>query len=102
MKMLLAGTVMDIPLSATPSGAPVYQILFDNGMAASIPLVEMASIIPPPLISDTLSPDFPLDAAHSLLPPFLMVGSLYCTLAKYATCPITMVAQTPCYQPILL
>ena len=74
-KMLLAGTVMDIPLSATPSGAPVYQILFDNGTAASIPLAEMALIIPPPPIYDTISPDPSSNAAPSFLPPVLTVGS---------------------------
>ncbi len=73
--MLLAGTVMDIPLSSNPSGLPVYQILFDNGMTASIPLAEMASIILPPPISDTPSPEPSLDEASSLLPPFLVVGS---------------------------
>jgi hypothetical protein len=74
-KMLLAGTVMDIPLSSNPLGLPVYQILFDNGTVALIPLAEMASIIPPPPISDTSSPEPSLDEASSLLPPFLTVGS---------------------------
>ena len=42
--MLLAGTVMDIPISnASPSAdsstsSPLYTILFDNGASASIPL----------------------------------------------------------------
>jgi hypothetical protein len=53
----------------------VYQILFDNGMSASIPLAKIASIVPPPPISDTPSPEPSLNAASSLLPPFLMVGS---------------------------
>jgi hypothetical protein len=66
---------MDIPLSSNPSGLPVYQFLFDNGMAALIPLAEMASIIPPPPVSDTPSPEPSSDEASSLLPPFLMVGS---------------------------
>jgi hypothetical protein len=74
-KMLLAGMVMDIPLSSNPSGLPVYQILFDNGTAALIPLAEMASLIPPPPISDTPTPEPSSDEASSLLPPFLTVGS---------------------------
>ncbi len=49
--MLLAGTVMDIPISdASPTAnsstsSPVYTILFDNGTSASIPLQDMASIM---------------------------------------------------------
>ena len=74
-KMLLAGMVMDIPLSSNPSGLPVYQILFDNDTAALIPLAEMTSIIPPPPMSDTPSPEPSSDEASSLLPPFLTVGS---------------------------
>jgi hypothetical protein len=46
--MLLAGTVMDIPLSTTPSDSPSYQILFDNGTSASISLTDMPSLIPAP------------------------------------------------------
>jgi hypothetical protein len=57
--MLLAGTVMDIPIfDASPSAdsstsSPLYTILFDNGTFASIPLQDMASIIPKPPV-DTL------------------------------------------------
>jgi hypothetical protein len=40
--ILLAGTVMDIPLSGVISESsaevPLYTILFDNGMTASVPL----------------------------------------------------------------
>ena len=52
--MLLARTVMDIPISdASPSAdsstsSPSYTILFDNRTSASIPLQYMASIIPKP------------------------------------------------------
>jgi hypothetical protein len=55
--MLLAGTVMDIPLSTTPSGSTSYQVLFNNGTLASIQLAEMVTLIPaPPLIrSSTMS-----------------------------------------------
>ena len=38
--MLLAGTMMDIPLSMTPSDSHSYQILFDNGTSASISLTN--------------------------------------------------------------
>ncbi len=50
-KQLLAGTVMDIPLSSGPTGSPAYHILFDNGLVAMIPLTDMLSLILPPLIS---------------------------------------------------
>jgi hypothetical protein len=46
--MLLAGTVIEIPLSTTPSDSPYYQILFDNGTSASISLTDMPSLIPAP------------------------------------------------------
>jgi hypothetical protein len=56
--MLLAGTVMNIPFSTTdsnsggPSQDESYSILFSNGTSASIPLSEMAGIIPlPPVVS---------------------------------------------------
>jgi hypothetical protein len=51
--LLLAGTVMDIPLSSDTSGSWLYQIMIDNGTAASIPLAEMPSLIsPPPVFED--------------------------------------------------
>ena len=34
-KLLVAGMVMDIPLSMALSGSPSYQILFNNGTSAS-------------------------------------------------------------------
>ena len=38
-KQLLAGTVMDFPLSSDPTGSLAYHILFDNGSAATIPFL---------------------------------------------------------------
>jgi hypothetical protein len=73
--MLLAGTVMDIPLHSDPDGLAMYLILFDNGTSASFPLADMASLIPiPPILGDGLSmPSSDKDSL--LLPPFLQVGS---------------------------
>ncbi len=74
--MLLAGTVMDIPLlDASPSAdsstsSPLYIILFDNGTSASIPLRDMASIILKPPVDIDSS-----DSQDSLLPPFLWLNS---------------------------
>ncbi len=65
---------MDIPFPLDPSGdgsVPLYTILFDNGMTASIPLSDMASII-------LLPPTFNVDDSDShdfLLPPFLHLNS---------------------------
>jgi len=63
-KMLLAGTVMDIPSISTVSSSddssdPSYfcTILFDNGTSASFPLSEMPTIIPKP----------PVDLIHPTL-----------------------------------
>jgi hypothetical protein len=71
--LLLAGTIMDLPLSVDTLGSPLYQIQFDNGTAASIPSAEMSSLIPPPLIFDHASP--PKSSGPGILPPFLAVGS---------------------------
>jgi hypothetical protein len=49
---LLAGTVMGIPLHSDPDVLVMYLILFDNGTSASIPLADMASLIPCPPISE--------------------------------------------------
>ena len=71
--MLLAGTVMDIPLPGAPledASAPTYLIVFDNGSHAAIPLDEMASLIPPPPVDVGSS-----DSSDSLLPPFLRINS---------------------------
>jgi hypothetical protein len=73
--MLIAGTVMDIPLHSNPTGPAWYQILFDNGTSASIPLTDMASLIlSPPVSGDSVSPSS-TDDNSSLLPPFLQIGS---------------------------
>ncbi len=73
--MLLAGTVMDIPLHSNPDGSVMYLILFNNGTSASFPLADMASLIPsPPISGDSLS--IPSSDNNSLLlPPFLQIGS---------------------------
>jgi hypothetical protein len=74
--MLLAGTIMDIPISeASPTAdsstsSPLYTILFDKGTSASIPLRDMASIIPKPPVDIVSS-----DSQDSLLPPFLRLNS---------------------------
>ena len=72
--LLLAGTVMDIPLLADAMRTPSYLVLFDNGTSASIPLSEMPLMIPAPPVpmSDTTASP----PEHSpLLPPFLSINS---------------------------
>jgi hypothetical protein len=73
-KSLVAGTVMDIPISTDVLGSPSYLILFDNGTSASIPLPDMPSMI---LALPVLMPDTaPSPPAHSsLLPPFPSINS---------------------------
>jgi hypothetical protein len=73
--MLLAGTVMDIPLHSDPTGLAMYLILFDNGSSAHIPLADMASLIPSPPVSGIGPDNSSSDDDSSLLPPFLRVGS---------------------------
>ncbi len=75
MNMLLAGTVIDIPLSTTPSDSPSHQILFDNGTSASISLTDMPSLIPAPPVPMSAPVDSLSDESSSLLPPFLSVNS---------------------------
>jgi hypothetical protein len=73
--MLLAGTVMDIPLLTAPSGSTLYQVLFDNGTLAPIQLAEMALLIPaPPLLASSPS-DSSSNGSSFLLPPFLSLNS---------------------------
>ncbi len=67
--MLLASTVMDIPMSSS------YQILFDNGTSASIPLSDMASSIPAAPLPVSDPTDSSPDGSSTLLPPFLSVNS---------------------------
>ena len=67
--MLLARTVMDIPLPGAPladNSAPSYLVVFDNGSHSAIPLEDMASLIPPPPVAVGSS-----DSTESLLPPVL-------------------------------
>jgi hypothetical protein len=73
--MLLAGTVMDIPLHSDPDGSAMYLVLLDNRTSASFPLADVASLIPsPPISRDGLSiPSSDNDSL--LLPPFLQIGS---------------------------
>ena len=73
--MLLAGTVMDIPITPDTSGSPSYQILFDNGTLASVPLSEMASSIPTAPLPVLPTSDTSPDGSSSLLPPFFSVNS---------------------------
>jgi hypothetical protein len=64
---------MDIPIShitlETPA-EPSFTVLFDNGRTLSIPLSEMAGIIPSPLVRDKLAA-----GSNNLLPPFLQLNS---------------------------
>jgi hypothetical protein len=75
---LLSGTVMDIPFPATSPNSPPsklsYTVLFDNGTTASIPLRDMASLIPPPPVNSSLNGDLS-PSQDSLLPPFLRLNS---------------------------
>jgi len=73
--MLLALTVMDIPLHSDPTGSAMYLILFDNETSAHVPLADMASLIPSPPISGIGPNNSSSDDDSSLLPPFLWVGS---------------------------
>jgi hypothetical protein len=75
--MLLSGTVMDIPFPPmSTDSAPLdlsYTVLFNNGTTASIPLRDMASLIPPPPVNPSSSGDI-LSSQDSLLPPFLRLN----------------------------
>jgi hypothetical protein len=74
--MLLSGTVMDVPFPVDVSDSLEDKsdlpctILFDNGTTTSIPLSQIASLIPPPPVIPTTT-----DGADSLLPPFLHLNS---------------------------
>jgi hypothetical protein len=81
---LLAGTVMDIHFPVSPSEAnsqQSYLILFDNGTTASVPLYEMAALIPPPPVDVGAS-----NSTDSLLHPFLHLNSKI-TYKKQRTIP---------------
>jgi hypothetical protein len=69
---------MDIPFPGPSADSPPsnlsYRVLFDNGSTAPIPLQDMASLIPPPLVN-TSSVGDSLSSQDSLLPPFLHINS---------------------------
>ena len=69
--MLVSGTVMDIPfpLEISPDSSTnitdlPYTVLFDDGTTDSIPLSQMAGLIPPPPVVPSTH-----DGNSSLLPP---------------------------------
>jgi hypothetical protein len=74
--MLVLGTVMDFPLPVNGSNSTgdandlPYTILFNNGTTASIPLLQMAGLIPPPPITPSTVND-----SDALLPFFLQLNS---------------------------
>jgi hypothetical protein len=64
---------MDIPFSSDvsdESNVQSYTVLFNNGTTASIPLLDMASIIPPPPVSPSS-----MGGSDGLLPLFLQLNS---------------------------
>ncbi len=73
--MLLAGTVIDIPLLTAPSGSTLYHVLFDNGTLASIPFAKMESLIPAPPLPSSTPMDSSSNGSSSLLHPFLSINS---------------------------
>jgi hypothetical protein len=76
--MLLLGTVMDIPFPGTSADSPQcdlsYTVLFNNGSTTSIPLWDMASLIPPPPVNPFSGGDS-LSSQDFLLLPFLCINS---------------------------
>ncbi len=66
--MLLAGTVMDIPLLMAPLGSTLYHALFVNGTSASILFAEMESLIPAPPLPSSTPTDFSSDDSSFLSP----------------------------------
>jgi hypothetical protein len=77
--MLLSGAVMDIPFPRTSADSPPCNlsdmVLFENGSTVSIPLQDMASLIPPPPVHPSSVGDS-LSSEDSLLPPFLCINLL--------------------------
>jgi hypothetical protein len=63
---------MDIPFPVTSPNSPPrelsYTALFDNGTTASIPLQDMASLIPPPPIDPLPNGDLSSSQDSRLLP----------------------------------
>jgi hypothetical protein len=76
--LLLLGMVMDIPFPGTSADSPPhnlsYMALLDDGSTASIPLQDMASLIPPPPVNPSSVGDS-LSSQDSLLLPFLCINS---------------------------
>jgi hypothetical protein len=72
--MLLSGTIMDISFPATSPDSPPskfsYTVLFNNGTTMSIPLQDMALLIPPPPV-DPLHNGDSSSSQDSLLLHFL-------------------------------
>jgi hypothetical protein len=71
--ILVTGTVMDVPFSGDvldSSKIATYTILFNNGKTSSVPISEMASIIPSPSVRYRV-----VNKTHVLLPPFLQLSS---------------------------
>ncbi len=74
--MLVLGTVMDIPFLIDVSNSTgdahdvPYTILFNNGTTTSIPLLQIADLIPPPPITPSAVND-----SDTLLPPSLRLNS---------------------------
>jgi hypothetical protein len=75
--MLLSGTVMDITFPGMSTDSPPcnfsYTVLFDNGSTMSIPLQDMALLIPPPPVNPSSVGDF-LSPQDFFLPPFLCIN----------------------------
>jgi hypothetical protein len=76
--MLLSGMVMDIPFPGTSADSPPcglsYTVLFNNGSTASIPLQNMALLIPPPPVNPSSVGDSS-SSQDSLLLHFLCINS---------------------------
>jgi hypothetical protein len=76
--VLLSGTVMDIPFSPmspdNPPSEPSFTVLFNNGTTTSIPLQDMAALIPPPLVGPLPDRDSS-SSQDSLLAPCLCLNS---------------------------
>jgi hypothetical protein len=76
--MLLSGMVMDIPFLGMSADSPPhdlsYEVLFDNSSTASIPLQDMALLIPPPPVNPSSVGDS-LSSQDSLHLLFLCINS---------------------------
>jgi hypothetical protein len=74
--MLISDMLMDtsFPVNVSDSSNEAHDlpctIFFDDGTTASIPLSQMASLIPPPLVTPSTVQD-----VNSLLPPILHLNS---------------------------